>query len=91
MPSDASRWGIKYQHSGLSWGRGRRSFPFREERRQTATASPTDICFGCGLTGHFGRSCPASRNGSQGQSTWTASKLPAQGEIREIKPAIEIK
>ena len=27
MPSDASRWGVNYQPNGLSWGRGRRTFP----------------------------------------------------------------
>ena len=91
MPPDTSRRGVNYQPSGLSWGRGRGTFPIRGERRQTATASPTDICFGCGLTGHFRRSCSVSRNGPQGQSSWTANKLPAQGEVREIKPATEHK
>ena len=86
MPSDVSCAGTSFQFSGgQTWGRGRGLAPFRTERQATAS----DICFSCGLTGHFRRFCP-NRINADGQFKlgWNASQLQQpQGESRDTKPA----
>ena len=86
MPSYVSRSGASFQFTGgPAWGRGRGAFPFQERQ---ATAS--DICFSCGLTGHFRRSCP-NQDSSKGQFKfdWSATQLQrSQADQRETKPAV---
>ena len=87
MPSDVPRSGANYQFpGGPAWGRNRGTFPFRGERQATAS----DICFGCGLTGHFRRSCPNKIN-PQGQYKfgWDVSqRQQPERDNTESKPAV---
>ena len=87
MPSDVSRSGASFQfNGGPAWGRGRGAFPFRGQRQATAS----DICFSCGLTGHFRRSCP-NQDSSKGQFKfdWSAAQLQrSQADQRETKQAV---
>ena len=87
MLSDVSRAGTGFQFSGgQTWGRGRGLAPFRTERQAIAP----DICFSCGLTGHFRRFSP-NRINADGQFKlgWNASQLQQpQGESRDTKPAV---
>ena len=77
--------GTSAQGSGLpSWGRGRGTYPFRQ-----ATAS--DICFGCGLTGHFRRACPNKENVQGPKFGWNFNQQQQQqpqGDTRETKPTV---
>ena len=87
MPADVPRPGANFQFSGgTTWGRGRGPFQFRGERQPTAS----DICFTCGLTGHFRRSCPNKEN-SRGQFKfgWNGSQVQQpERESRESKPTV---
>ena len=87
MSSDVSRSGASFQfNGGPAWGRGRGAFPFRGQRQATAS----DICFSCGLTGHFRRSCP-NQDSSKGQFKfdWSVAQLQrSQADQRETKPAV---
>ena len=87
MPSDVFSPRASFQlNGGPAWGRGRGAFPFRGQRQATAS----DICFSCGLTGHFRRSCP-NQDSSKGQFKfdWSASQLQrSQADQIETKPAV---
>ena len=87
MPPDMSRPGGSLQFpGGPALGRGQGTFPFRGESQPIGS----NICFSCGLTGHFRHSCP-SRVNPQGQTRfmWNDSQLQhPQGESREPKAAV---